>query len=605
MASHFSNEPVAPVQPAPRKRRHTGRNVAIVVLVIVLLLVAESVMLLVSVPSIRSDASVVTSSIDTLEQAIGSGDSNTAKSSASAAAAAASDMHQQTQGVAWQVASVVPGIGQDIRNVQAITQAADTLCAGALVPVANASDTFSLSNLMQDGKVDVASVTQLANVLSTITPATQQAADAVDPLQPGMIAQVNSQLDNVRSKVDAVNSLATGVSKISGNLPELLGANGQTKNYLIMALNNAEIRPAGGFVGSVGVLSVTDGQLEMGEFNTPSVWDPSQVSLTEGQRALEGDYASYIRADAYFGNSSLDPDFAGTAQLALAHYNTGNPQHADIDGVVGIDPIFLQGMLSLTGGVTADDGTKVDGTNAASELLNKVYLRYPTDANRQDAYLSDIASKCFDTVIGNLGNVSPMNLSSVLSKGAQDHNLQIWFADDNLESQVAEALGVDGKLKTDPASPQVGVYFFTAGGTKIDWYLSDTTTLGDAQTASDGSSSYEATTTLGNHVQASEASSLPVYIAGDGSMIEQVDKGDLATIVYLYAPAGGKISNVQCSAGTFTETTVDGFDVWMGVVKVPLSTTEDITYTVTTSSEATSAPTVRSTATAQEVAGWK
>lgn len=38
-----------------------------------------------------------------------------------------------------------------------------------------------------------------------------------------------------------------------------------------------------------------------------------------------------------------------------------------------IDPVFLQSLLGLMCGVTTEDGTVVDGTNAAEILLNKMY----------------------------------------------------------------------------------------------------------------------------------------------------------------------------------------------------------------------------------------
>lgn len=596
MARHYQQRP---------KRRHRA-PVIILVVVLVLLIAcgAGAFVLLGSASSVSAGATSLTTSVNAMEVAMATGDSATAQSHANNAATTAASMHEETQGFVWNVASVLPVIGQDVRNVRGITAAADTLASGALVPLAQASGSFSLANLVQDGSINVDAIQQLANAVSTVAPATQQAADTLDGLEHGSLDEVNEQLDSVRSQVDSINGLASGLSKIGSNLSTLLGADGQTKNYLIMALNNAEIRPAGGFVGSVGVLSVTDGAITMGDFGSPYNWGTSTVTLTPGQIALEGQYEAYIRADTYFGNSSIDPNFPGTAQIALAHYQAECPDPVNLDGIVGVDPVFLQSILGLTGGITASDGQQIDGTNAAQQLLNGVYLRYPDDADEQDAYLSDVASKCFQAVIGNLRSVSITDLAQALQTGAEEHHLQIWFADDALETNVAQSLGVDGALITDQATPQLGVYLNNTGGTKIDWYLSRDTSLSAATNNADGSKSYMATTTIGNHVQADEASSLPAYIAGTGTMIESVAQGEFATIVYLYAPADGSITNVQSDAGSFTETNVDGFDVWEGLVKVPVASSVDISYTVTTSTEATGDLTVRSTATAQDVAGW-
>lgn len=45
------------------------------------------------------------------------------------------------------------------------------------------------------------------------------------------------------------------------------------------------------------------------------------------------------------------------------------------DGVIAIDPLFLQNMLAVTGGVTMPDGSVLDGTNTAQTLLNIVYAK--------------------------------------------------------------------------------------------------------------------------------------------------------------------------------------------------------------------------------------
>ena len=46
-----------------------------------------------------------------------------------------------------------------------------------------------------------------------------------------------------------------------------------------------------------------------------------------------------------------------------------------VDGVIAIDPLFLQNMLAVTGGVAMPDGSTLDGANTAQTLLHDVYAR--------------------------------------------------------------------------------------------------------------------------------------------------------------------------------------------------------------------------------------
>ena len=47
----------------------------------------------------------------------------------------------------------------------------------------------------------------------------------------------------------------------------MLGANGQTRTYVVVAQNNSELRATGGFPGSTGLLTGTNGKIELGEFS--------------------------------------------------------------------------------------------------------------------------------------------------------------------------------------------------------------------------------------------------------------------------------------------------------------------------------------------------
>ena len=50
-----------------------------------------------------------------------------------------------------------------------------------------------------------------------------------------------------------------------------------------------------------------------------------------------------------------------------------------VDGVLSVDPVFLQQLLKVTGSVTLTDGTVLTGDNAAQILLNQTYIDKPTE----------------------------------------------------------------------------------------------------------------------------------------------------------------------------------------------------------------------------------
>lgn len=51
--------------------------------------------------------------------------------------------------------------------------------------------------------------------------------------------------------------------------------------------------------------------------------------------------------------------------------------NTQLDGVIMVDPVFLQELTKISGNVTIPDGTVLTGDNTAEFLLNKVYVDYP------------------------------------------------------------------------------------------------------------------------------------------------------------------------------------------------------------------------------------
>ena len=55
-------------------------------------------------------------------------------------------------------------------------------------------------------------------------------------------------------------------------LPQLLGEDGK-RTYLVMVQNPAELRSAGGMVGTIAAITADKGTITIGDFATTSGWD--------------------------------------------------------------------------------------------------------------------------------------------------------------------------------------------------------------------------------------------------------------------------------------------------------------------------------------------
>ncbi|MFA6427059.1 MAG: DUF4012 domain-containing protein [Candidatus Magasanikbacteria bacterium] len=136
-------------------------------------------------------------------------------------------------------------------------------------------------------------------------------------------------------------------------LPELLGFS-EPKTYLLLFLNNTELRPGGGFIGSYAVVTLDKGNMQIDKMegteridrDTPDSWRPVPPAILREQ----------LKVDRwYFRDSNWFPDFAESAKKGLELFTgEGGVKSGDIDAVVGIDTTVLEEIMKKVGPITID-----------------------------------------------------------------------------------------------------------------------------------------------------------------------------------------------------------------------------------------------------------
>ena len=566
-----------------------------IVLLLVVVAGVEGFLLFNSVKTIKNDANVAMGSVDSLKTAAKSGDAAALSRVSSDINVSAHNIQNELASPAWTFASLVPVLGDDVRSVRALGDVMVDLSDNALTPLASNSDAVKLSNLMSAGAVNVPVFEQLASALQQAAPVIQRSDATLKALPEAHIPQVKDVMGNVTGKISTASDAVTKLNLIAPHLPKMLGGNGQTRNYLLVAQNNAEARSTGGFYGSWSVLTVTDGKIELGgsqKIQNTEITEDIMPSVTDAEITVFGDH---IRTNP--GSTGYLYDFSRAGNVAAQYWEGLAGQ--SIDGTIAVDPIFLQTLLRLAGGITTSDGTVVDGTNAATALLHDSY--WNMEPEQTDIFFAEVAARSFAQLMGNLGGVDMSGLLEEVQKSAEEGRVQVWMKDAAEERAITE-LDLSGNYASDEKGPVVGVYFNDQTFSKIEWYLKLENSIGAATKNADGTTSYQVTTSFTNMLDPQTAKIAPDYVLGHA---DQFDKTSMVEGVYLAAPGGGKLSNVSVSNGAeVTDFTHTGLNVWGTQVQIPMEDTVTISYTVTVSSAATSPLKVHTSPTAQVAAGW-
>lgn len=570
-----------------RKKRHTGAIIAAVVAVLLVALGASGFMLLNSAKTVKSEAKEAVEIVGGLKDKVTSGDFSTLPDDAKKIDELCDSMKAETSSPLWTAASFIPVYGSDINAARTMIDALSDVSSNALVPMADNLSRATPGKLFQNGMINVSALQAVADSLSSSSKVFKGANEKIQGIGDTHISQVTELVDKAKDGFATLNGAVDAAEKVAPVLPQMLGANGQTRHYLVLAMSNVEIRACGGFPGSRGVMSVTDGKLELGDFVKVDMMkeplSPLPITDEEANLFTTGWGLTGFNTLGYtMGDVTMTPDYPRAAQLAsdMQKAIVGD----DIDGVFAVDPVFLQYMLGIVGGTQLPDGTVVDGSNAAKVLLHDIYWNYPVE--EQDAIFAAVAGSAFNKIVGELGSSDITKIAAAIEKGASEGRILMYSRNDD-EEKAAKALGISGALQTDTSeAPILGVYVNNYSYSKMDWFLDKRVTIDSSVENADGSTTYRVTTSLKNTMTPQEKAEMPGYFQGHNGISQDID--DEVLRLYLYAPAGGSISDIKTSGSgsiEMNEATHDGLKVAWGGVHMLLGQDIKVEYKVTTSKD--------------------
>jgi len=157
-------------------------------------------------------------------------------------------------------------------------------------------------------------------------------------------------------------------------VPIFLGFS-EPQTYLIEFLNNTELRPGGGFIGSYAVVSVDGGQVTIEAIDgTENLDRNAPFSLLSAPPPPLEIHLGITKW--FFRDSNWSPDFGQSALQGLALYTIEGGVMADhIDGVIGITPTVLERLLEVVGSVTVQ-GNTFTAENVTEKLEYEVEYAY-------------------------------------------------------------------------------------------------------------------------------------------------------------------------------------------------------------------------------------
>lgn len=566
-----------------KKHMRIGLIVLAIVLVLVAVVGVSGFTLYNSAKTLKADASKVMTAVDTLKASVKSGEYDAANQTAQTIQSLSNEMKDEMESPLWSLASKAPVYGGDVSGAKAVVSVLSEVSDDALVPLTQALVSHPLSEMIrEDGSIDVEMVSDLLQSVQSAAPVMQECSDKLNAVPKMKLEQLEKTLAPAKTKFSEINELFQKAAGLAPIASTLLGVDGN-RNYLIVAQNSAEMRSTGGFPGALGMLSIADGKIEMGDFGTPyDLMSDTTTLVSEQENTLFNITQFDINTPR---DSGVIPNFELVANIWATAYaeKTGN----QVDGVVAVTPSVVQDMLKIAGEITLSDGTVMNGNNATKVLESELYWKYLSmdvySSENQDvcdALFSEAASKTFKKTLGSLSGKTLMSMAQTMMDDFKNQTVLIWMTNSD-EQALIDEFNCTGKVGDDETEPVTYIYIGRVRASKIGWYLDATPTVGEPTKNADGTTSYQITLNLGNAMGYEEMLAGGEYISGTW--------GKLDPVLFLMAPAGGSITDVVGDGITVEQNEYLGHQlITLNGIDMDPGETQVVTYTVTVSANVAS-----------------
>lgn len=240
---------------------------------------------------------------------------------------------------------------------------------------------------------------------------------------------------------------------------DLLGGNGPRK-YLFLFQNNQEMRATGGFIGSYGLLDISDGRIR--KFFVDGIFNP------DGQlkdKIVPPKPIQKISAAWSLHDSNWFPNFPTSAEKAIVFYEkTGGPT---ADGIITITPTVMEKLLEITGPIEMEEYDVIlDSENFIEKTQYEIEIDYDKEENRPKKILADLAPILLNKVFNAKDIKSISKTLNVISEGLNQKHILLYSQNESLQKIISEQ-GWSGEILSTPKD------YISVINTNINGYKTD------------------------------------------------------------------------------------------------------------------------------------
>ena len=320
--------------------------------------------------------------------------------------------------------------------------------------------------LTRPGRIRIAALRELQEPVNGQSDALGHLERALRSHRGGwLLPPLWDRVDVLLSQSEDLSEAAEAAAGVVDIAPGLLGSDGP-REYLVLLLNNTELRGAGGILSGIGSLTIDQGRIELGDFSHyKDLADPPPYRRVPSPPDFKAHFATYHADTTRWVTTSSSPDVPDVALVARRLYALSvGPV---VDGAIVVDPRGLTALMPRRARIRVPTTNRVLRRDDVSDYVySDAYSQLGGAEDRRRESLIVVGQAAFSSILESQLDASSLT-EDAAAAAAGGHLRVVSF--DPRERRVLESAAITGNLGA-PSGDAAMATVQNLGGNKLDFY---------------------------------------------------------------------------------------------------------------------------------------
>jgi hypothetical protein len=320
-------------------------------------------------------------------------------------------------------------------------------------------------DLLQGGRIKAQLIESLTDPLSTQTSTLSRLKkELTSQLSGWLLPAVWDAIEEFQGKVTELRDTASTAGEATHIAGPMLGMKG-SRTYLVVLINNSELRGAGGILSGLGTMGFHNGRLSLGKFYYYAELSSETVRRVAAPSDFIRRFGRYRANSTVWVNTTASPDVPEVAEAAANLFEL--TKHVKTDGAILLDPKGIAALMPPDRTVSVPGAQhSITREELPQFIYSDSYAELGGSKPRRRKALLHLGEAVFAEVIN--GGMNIDTLQSVGEAIGAQHIRIVSFHEQ--EQKVLDRAAVSGDLATD-AKDNLLVTIQNFGGDKLDYWM--------------------------------------------------------------------------------------------------------------------------------------